>query len=224
LFYKLLLTRSYFLVGAIAPSDLSFREERKMAEVKKTETAAAKEEDKKTIAAVKENAEKAIGEAAGKAKETADAVKKSVDTAVKSVKKAAPKTRARKTEKKAANESLAKKTVEKIEQAEKKVEAMKEEIKKEAAPVKEEIKKAAEKKPVGRKAAVKKAEEPKREITAVLQYMGREFSFNEILKKADTVLDREGRTAADVKLYVKPEDGRVYYVINDGEDIGSFEL
>ena len=26
------------------------------------------------------------------------------------------------------------------------------------------------------------------------------------------------------KLYVKPEDGRVYYVINDGEDIGSFEL
>ena len=58
----------------------------------------------------------------------------------------------------------------------------------------------------------------------MLQYMGREFSFNEILKKADTVLDREGRTTADVKLYVKPEDGRVYYVINDGEDIGSFEL
>jgi hypothetical protein len=102
---------------------------------------------------------------------------------------------------------------------------MKEEIKKEAAPVKEEVKKAVGRKPAGRrKAAVKKAEEPKREITAVLQYMGREFSFDDILKKADTVLDREGRKTADVKLYVKPEDGRVYYVINDGEDIGSFEL
>ena len=51
-----------------------------------------------------------------------------------------------------------------------------------------------------------------------------EYSEKEIMKKVTAVWEAEGKKASAMKrtkLYVKPEDGKAYYVINEGLKNGS---
>ena len=68
----------------------------------------------------------------------------------------------------------------------------------------------------------------KKDAEIILQYGDKSVSYEEIEKRMKDVWKNDlKRAAKDMKtmaLYVKPEEGRVYYVINDDEVIGSFEL
>lgn len=89
--------------------------------------------------------------------------------------------------------------------------------KKTAAKAETAAKKATAKKPAAKKPAAKKAPV----INAVLQFNGKECSVAELAEQA-----KAGWTGGEVKqinLYIKPEDSRVYVVIN-GEVAESIEL
>lgn len=103
-----------------------------------------------------------------------------------------------------------------------KTEAPKAESKKSAARKPAE-KKPAEKKPAEKKPAAKKAAAPKANI--VVEYQGRQVVQADILAGAERVWAQAGRTEAikTMELYVKPEDGAVYCVIN-GESVGKFSF
>lgn len=90
-----------------------------------------------------------------------------------------------------------------------------------AAAKKPAAKKTAEKKPAEKKPAAKKAAAPKTNI--VVEYQGRQLMEADILAGAEKVWAQAGKTEAvkTMDLYVKPEDGAVYCVIN-GESVGKF--
>ena len=145
--------------------------------------------------AVKETEKPAVKTApVAAAKETA--VEKS--EAVKTVAKAAEKT-----------VKAAEKTV---KEAAKKVEAVKEETKKTVA-------KAAEKKTATEKKAVKE--------TVYLQYMGKEVDKDDLMKQIKEIwtkqMKRKVGEMKSVTLYLKPEENKVYYVVN-GDVTGSLEI
>ncbi len=124
-----------------------------------------------------------------------------------------------------------------------KAEAAKQETEKKetvAAPVKEEpeaktsrkttartttrgaARKTAARKTPGRKAAKKSTTEVKPSV--FVQYQGMEYSEADIMGKVVAAWEAEGKKAAAikrVKLYVKPEDGKAYYVINERLKNGS---
>ena len=74
---------------------------------------------------------------------------------------------------------------------------------------------------------MKKAEEIKEPAASViLQYAGREVQASDWTQKVKELWKAEGKAEADlkeIKLYVKPEENTVYYVVN-GDTTGSFEL
>ena len=108
----------------------------------------------------------------------------------------------------------AKKTVAKSAPAKKAAEAVAEVKKvapKKAAEAVAEVKKAAPKKPAAKKPDVK----------VVVQYGGKEVSCQQLLDTAKTVWT--GKAMKDVTFYVKPEENRVYFVVN-GEEAGSFDI
>lgn len=72
------------------------------------------------------------------------------------------------------------------------------------------VKAKAEKAPVGRKRAAKKAE-----VKLYVQYQGRQTSQEEIVESVKAAWT--GATIEKLDLYVKPEDGAVYYVVNGTE-------
>ena len=110
-----------------------------------------------------------------------------------------------KTTKAAATTAVKTATAAKVEPA--KVEAPK-------AEVKEEVKVAPAKKAVA-KPAEKKVEEKKAEL--YVQFSGFEFSYDELLEKvkADYIAQTGKKAISSTKLYLKPEELKVYYVIND---------
>lgn len=135
---------------------------------------------------------------------------------------------------KAAEEKTAAKAVETVET--KAVKAEVETVAK-AEPVAETAPKAAEKK-TARKTATKKAPAKKAaekaveapaekaaetKTTIILEYCGRQVTETTMIAGAKKVWAEVGRTEAieTMELYVKPEDGAVYCVIN-GEPIGKF--
>lgn len=82
----------------------------------------------------------------------------------------------------------------------------------------EPAKKTTTKKATVKKAATKtttKAASKKNEL--YVQFSGFEFSYDELLEKvkADYIAQTGKKTVTSTKLYVKPEDMKVYYVIND---------
>ena len=140
---------------------------------------------------------------------------------------------------KAAEEKTAAKAVETVEtkavKAEVETVAKAEPVK--AEPVAETAPKAAEKK-TARKTATKKAPAKKAaekaveapaekaaetKTTIILEYCGRQITETTMIAGAKKVWAEAGRTEAieTMELYVKPEDGAVYCVIN-GEPIGKF--
>ena len=124
-----------------------------------------------------------------------------------------------KTTKAAATTAVKTATAAKVEPA--KVEAPKAEVKEEVkvAPAKKAVAKPAEKKPVAKKVAAnpaeKKVEEKKAEL--YVQFSGFEFSYDELLEKvkADYIAQTGKKAISSTKLYLKPEELKVYYVIND---------
>ena len=90
-----------------------------------------------------------------------------------------------------------------------------------AAPV-EEAKPVAEKKPdekkatrkpAAKKAAPAKKAEPK--VTVKVQFSGNEYDIDEITKNVAKAYKGSVKGAVkSVDIYVKPEDGAVYYVVN----------
>ena len=123
---------------------------------------------------------------------------------------------------KAAEEKTAAKAAEAVEtKAEAKTEpAAKAEPVAEAAAKKTARKTAAKKAPA-KKAAEEKSAEAK--TTIILEYCGRQVTETTMIAGAKKVWADAGRTEAieTMELYVKPEDGAVYCVIN-GEPVGKF--
>ena len=110
---------------------------------------------------------------------------------------------------------------------EKKVEAKKVVEEKKAAPAK---KAAAPKKETAKKAAPVKKETTVKEATKVsvnLQFAGKEYKAEDFEKMAKDVWQYDlGKKVADLKsvdLYVKPEENKVYYVMN-GDVTGDFDI
>ena len=93
---------------------------------------------------------------------------------------------------------------------------------------KAEAKKPAAKKPAAKKTAAKKPAAKKADLKSkvVLQFTDREYTEADLVKIAKDVwkYDLNGKASelANVELYVKPEEKKVYYVMNDKE--GSFDI
>ena len=108
----------------------------------------------------------------------------------------------------------------KVEEA--KVEAVKTEVKEEvkaetkveakAEPAKKAV---AEKKATTKTTTTKKVAEKKTEL--FVQFTGLEFSYDDLLEKvkADYIAQTGKKTISSTKLYLKPEDMTVYYVVNE---------
>ena len=112
------------------------------------------------------------------------------------------------------------------------VEAPKTEEKKETAPkaVKKTVKAKAEpaKKPTVKKPAAKKTVKKADQKTALhVQFSGKSYSQEELVKMAQDVwkydLKQKVRELASIELYVKPEENKVYYVMNQ-EFTGDFSI
>ena len=92
------------------------------------------------------------------------------------------------------------------------------------APAKKTAAKPAEKKTTAKKAPAKKAE-VKTEM--YLQFYGKEYSDKEILQKVKEiwtkVLKNKVGDMKDVKIYLKPEESKAYYVVN-GDTTGEVDL
>lgn len=90
------------------------------------------------------------------------------------------------------------------------------------------VAKAAEKKVPAKKTTAKKATAKKEsadvKVDVFVQFQGMEFSEQEIMGKVVAAWEAEGKKASAIKktkLYIKPEDGKAYYVINEGLKNGS---
>lgn len=103
--------------------------------------------------------------------------------------------------------------------------AKKEAVKKAPAAKKEAVKKA----PAAKKETAKKAPAAKKAETTIIniQFAGKEYKTEDFVNIAKDVWKYDlGKKAADfksVELYVKPEESKVYYVINE-EVSGSFDI
>lgn len=91
--------------------------------------------------------------------------------------------------------------------------------KKETSTIETEVKKTPAKQAPAKKTAVKE--------TVMVQYMGKEVCTDELMKKVKEYWTKELKNKAgdlkSVTLYVKPEEGKTYFVIN--EDVtGSVEI
>lgn len=83
-------------------------------------------------------------------------------------------------------------------------------------------KKAPAKKPVKKTTAKKDSVEVKADV--FVQIYGNEYSEQEIMKKVIAAWEAEGKKASAIKrakLYIKPEEGKAYYVINERLKNGS---
>ena len=102
----------------------------------------------------------------------------------------------------------------------------KETVKKEAAAKKEPVKKeTAAKKAPARRTAAKKAEDVKATVT--IQFAGKEVVAKNILEEAKKAFAaaNKGVEIKTIDIYVKPEEGVAYYVVNGtGSDDYKIEL
>lgn len=100
-----------------------------------------------------------------------------------------------------------------------------------AEPAKAEVKAPAKaaKKPAAKKAAAKKpaAKATDVKVSVNVQFGGKSYTTEDLVKIAKDVwkydLKQKAADFKSVELYVKPEDGMTYYVIN-GKEAGSFYI
>lgn len=109
-----------------------------------------------------------------------------------------------------------KETVEKVETAKKEETAKK-------APAKKTTKETTAKETTAKKTTAKKAEV---KSTMFVQFGGKSYAEEELMKIAKDVwtydLNQKAEDLTNVELYVKPEENKVYYVMND--IAGSFDI
>jgi cytoskeletal protein RodZ len=95
---------------------------------------------------------------------------------------------------------------------------------KKAATVKKETKKATTKTTTAKKAPAKKAEQ---KVELQLQFGGKSYTQEDLVKIAKDVwkydLKQKAGDLTSIELYVKPEEGLAYYVMNT-EFAGSFAI
>ncbi len=188
--------------------------------VKKTSSAAASKEEAVANMAVVEPVAEKKEETEG----PAEAPKKRKTTR----KGTAKKTAEAKPEEKAAEEVKAEEKPEEVkaeapaEKAEEKPEEVKAEApapKAEEKPKKAPAKKSDAAKKSTRSTANKKADAKTEKVEEIyIQFLGQEISTNDILERVKQAYKEEGHRVAlikSMKLYIKPEDGMAYYVIND---------
>lgn len=89
-------------------------------------------------------------------------------------------------------------------------------------------KKAPAKKTTAKKATAKKsaAKKVEKKDEVFVQFAGEEFAVEEVMEKAKAAYVAEGHRASAIKsvrLYIKPEERKAYYVIND-KAAGSIDL
>ena len=138
----------------------------------------------------------------------------------------------------------AKAPVETKVEAPKAAEVKKEEVKKAAAPKKAAAKPAAKKeekkaaapkaaapkkaaKPVAPKAAAPAAKKSAAAVAVTLQFDEKEYTQEDLAKIANDVwvydYNKKASELKDVKLFVKPQESKVYYVFN-GDITGDFDI
>ena len=101
---------------------------------------------------------------------------------------------------------------------------------KEAKAAKETVKKTAAKEVKGAKEAVKKtaAKRPSKKdmkVRTFVEYYGKQVEEKEMIARVKKAWTKKGKRVGEIKtleLYVKPEEGAVYYVINS-EETGAVE-
>lgn len=127
-----------------------------------------------------------------------------------------------------AKKATAKKVAEEVKEI--KVSAAEEKVAVETAPVAEPVvkEKKAAKKPAAKKASTAKTETKKapKKDEVFVQFAGEEFVVEEVMEKAKAAYVAEGHRASAIKsvrLYIKPEERKAYYVIND-KAAGSIDL
>lgn len=160
-------------------------------------------------------------------KKAAEAVKETVAVekkpAAKAVAKKAP-------AKKAETNAVAEKAAEPVAKEEVKKTAEKKTVAKTTAAKKTTAKATEEKKPAAKKAVAKKPtakKAVKAEVKMAIQFADKNYTAEDLTKIANDVWVYDyGKDAAelkDIQLYVKPEEGKVYYVFNN-EIAGDFVI
>ena len=124
---------------------------------------------------------------------------------------------------------MAKKTTAKKAEEAKEVKApVAEEKAAETVPAAEEVvtEKKPAKKAVAKKSTAVKTEKVEKKDEVFVQFAGEEFVVEDVMEKAKAAYIAEGHRACAIKsvrLYIKPEEKKAYYVIND-KAAGSIEL
>ncbi len=94
------------------------------------------------------------------------------------------------------------------------------------------VKKEAAAKPVAKKAVAKKpvkkaAKKSDMKVKVTLEFHGNSFTPEDLVKNAKNVyrydMKKKVSDIQSLELYAKPEEGRVYFVVN-GKDFGSYLL
>ena len=149
--------------------------------------------------------------------------RKSTKPAAKAVKAAEVEAMETKTEEIKAEEKVAEPKATEVKDAEVKATGAKKAAVKKTAAKAETVKKETAKKATV-KAAAKKVEQ---KCEMHIQYAGKSYSQEDLVKIAKDVwkydLKRKVGELSSVELYVKPEENKVYYVMN-GEFTGSFDI
>ncbi len=110
----------------------------------------------------------------------------------------------------------------------KKEETVKAEAVKKETVKEEVVKKEPEKKEPEKKAPAKKKTTAKKDIvtTVYVEYMGKQVAVKDAIPQIKKIWQKEGNKVGDIKdiaLYAKPEDAKIYFVIN-GEFSGAVDL
>jgi hypothetical protein len=93
------------------------------------------------------------------------------------------------------------------------------------AEVKTTAKKTESVRKAAKKATAKKKEESKTNI--VVQVLNQEFNLSDLEERVKAQFVADGHRAGCIKLleiYAKPEEGKAYYVVNDGKFTGDIDL
>jgi hypothetical protein len=91
--------------------------------------------------------------------------------------------------------------------------------------VKDTAKKSESVKKAPKKSVAKKEKETQTNV--VVQVLNQEFSLSDLENKVKTQFVADGHRAGCIKLleiYAKPEEGKAYYVVNEGKFTGSVDL
>jgi hypothetical protein len=106
-------------------------------------------------------------------------------------------------------------------------EAVAETTKKVKTAAKDAVKETAKKTESVKKSVKKAAVKKESQTNVIVQVLNQEFSLSDLENKVKTQFVADGHRAGCIKLleiYAKPEEGKAYYVVNEGKFTGSVDL